>query len=472
MNLENTAERLAGLASLLYAGCGLPAWCFDKEGGLYFTTSAYGKELGMFLEIGGCKEFAMTKGTEHDRPFVMSDALGMVWVGEFVELTEDIGRTLVLMGPAFYSETSLQVIREGMQKEDISLAVRNTGRKILSYIPILPMPILNQYIRMFHFAATSQMIQPDEYIYQSDLEEEVFQSGIREKAMEQNFLDYENSYALERLIMQCVREGNMAYENIVGDNYLQKPPRNYMTGDSLREAKDILIIFTSQCCNAAIEGKMSIKAAKELEAAFIHKIEKSRTVTQLTGLRHQIMQEYISKVHELRLVSEISRPIRLCCDYVNAHFMEPMKLGDIAKEVGYTEYYLTRKFQREMGERLWDYVRNVRLDYAKILLISTECTVQEISERCQFGSRNYFTRMFRAREGASPKEYRERARNLDLPGDGTWVKMNKEEVGNGIKSGICGVRGGPAAGGGNHHVQENVWGIWALLQRKDFFADL
>ncbi len=282
MNLENTAERLAGLASLLYAGCGLPAWCFDKEGGLYFTTSAYGKELGMFLEIGGCKEFAMTKGTE----------------------------------------------------------------------------------------------------------------------------------------------GNMAYENIVGDNYLQKPPRNYMTGDSLREAKDILIIFTSQCCNAAIEGKMSIKAAKELEAAFIHKIEKSRTVTQLTGLRHQMMQEYISKVHELRLVSEISRPIRLCCDYVNAHFMEPMKLGDIAKEVGYTEYYLTRKFQREMGERLWDYVRNVRLDYAKILLISTECTVQEISERCQFGSRNYFTRMFRAREGASPKEYRERARNLDLPGDGTWVKMN------------------------------------------------
>ncbi len=330
MNLENTAERLAGLASLLYAGCGLPVWCFDKEGGLYFTTSAYGKELGMFLEIGGCKEFAMTKGTEHDRPFVMSDALGMVWVGEFVELTEDIGRTLVLMEPAFYSETSLQVIREG----------------------------------------------------------------------------------------------NMAYENIVGDNYLQKPPRNYMTGDSLREAKDILIIFTSQCCNAAIEGKMSIKAAKELEAAFIHKIEKSRTVTQLTGLRHQIMQEYISKVHELRLVSEISRPIRLCCDYVNAHFMEPMKLGDIAKEVGYTEYYLTRKFQREMGERLWDYVRNVRLDYAKILLISTECTVQEISERCQFGSRNYFTRMFRAREGASPKEYRERARNLDLPGDGTWVKMN------------------------------------------------
>lgn len=60
---------------------------------------------------------------------------------------------------------------------------------------------------------------------------------------------------------------------------------------------------------------------------------------------------------------------------------------------------------------LWDYVRKIRLDYAKILLISTEYSIQEISERCQFGSRNYFTRMFRAWEGVSPKEYRERARD-------------------------------------------------------------
>lgn len=57
---------------------------------------------------------------------------------------------------------------------------------------------------------------------------------------------------------------------------------------------------------------------------------------------------------------------------------------------------------------LWDYVRKIRLDYAKILLISTEYSIQEISERCQFGSRNYFTRMFRVWEGVSPKEYRER----------------------------------------------------------------
>lgn len=204
------------------------------------------------------------------------------------------------MGSAFYSETSLQVVRERMQKEDISLVIRNMGRKILSYIPILPMPILNQYIRMFHFAATGQMIQPDEYVYQSDLE---------------------------------------------------------------KEAKDILIIFTSQCCNAAIEGKMSIKAAKELEARTIRKIEKCKTVTRLTGLRHEVMQEYITRVHEISLASGISRPIRLCCDYV------------------------------------------------KILLISTEYSIQEISERCQFGSRNYFTRMFRVWEGVSPKEYRERARD-------------------------------------------------------------
>lgn len=407
MEFRNTEVRFANLATLLYVGCELAVWCFDKDGKLYYTTSAYGKELGTFLEIGGCKEYAMTKGVEYDKPFVMSDALGMIWVGEYVEVTENTGRVLVLMGPMFHMETSQQAIRERMKEQDISLPLRNIGRQILSRIPVLSIPVMNQYIRMFHFSATGQIICPDEYIYQSALEVDSFAGASSSGFQEKNPLDYENSYAREQLILQCVREGNLAYENIVGGNYLQRVPENYMTGDSLREAKDILIIFTSQCCQAAIEGKLSVKMAKEMERHFIHEIEKCRKITQLSGLRRQIMDKYISRVHEIELASELSRPIRLCCDYVNAHFMEPITLSDIAREAGYTEYYLTRKFQKEMGRQLGDYIRKIRLNYAKILLVSSEKSIQEISEWCQFGSRNYFTRMFKAEEGVSPREYRE-----------------------------------------------------------------
>ena len=72
--------------------------------------------------------------------------------------------------------------------------------------------------------------------------------------------------------------------------------------------------------------------------------------------------------------------------------------------------FCSRKFQKEMGIRLSDYIRDTRLEYAKIWLLSTEKTVQEISEQLQFCSTNYFSRVFREKEGVSPQEFRDSAK--------------------------------------------------------------
>lgn len=155
---ENKAHRLANLAALLYTGCNLPLWCFSKDGRLFFTTSAYEKELGAFLEIIGCMEYALTRDIELDRPFVMSDAMGLIWVGEFSEVTEQIGRVLVLMGPMFNSETSYKTIEARMQERDISLPMRSIGRRILMNVPVLTIPMMHQYIKMLHYSATGKVI--------------------------------------------------------------------------------------------------------------------------------------------------------------------------------------------------------------------------------------------------------------------------------------------------------------------------
>ena len=41
-----------------------------------------------------------------------------------------------------------------------------------------------------------------------------------------------------------------------------------------------------------------------------------------------------------------------------------MWLEDLAKAACYSEYYLNRKFQQEMGQRISDYIRDTRLEYA------------------------------------------------------------------------------------------------------------
>ena len=74
----------------------------------------------------------------------------------------------------------------------------------------------------------------------------------------------------------------------------------------------------------------------------------------------------------------------------------------------YTEYYLTEKFKYETGLSVSDYVRNAKINRAKMLLQSTDLSVSEIAERLAFNSANYLIRVFKELEGCTPAAFMEK----------------------------------------------------------------
>ena len=82
--------------------------------------------------------------------------------------------------------------------------------------------------------------------------------------------------------------------------------------------------------------------------------------------------------------------MKQCCDYIRRHILQPLELSQIARHVGYSEYYLSKRFNREMGIRVVDFIKDERINLAKIWLVTTSKSVDEISETLQFNSRNYF----------------------------------------------------------------------------------
>lgn len=63
--------------------------------------------------------------------------------------------------------------------------------------------------------------------------------------------------------------------------------------------------------------------------------------------------------------------------------------------MGYTEYYMTHKFKEETGLSVTDYIKFAKIERAKVLLKSTNQTVQDIAAALSFSTRNYFSRIFR-----------------------------------------------------------------------------
>ena len=86
----------------------------------------------------------------------------------------------------------------------------------------------------------------------------------------------------------------------------------------------------------------------------------------------------------------------------------------IATSLNYHPYYVNRVFKRELGVSLRSYIINYRLSVAKELLASTGYNVSEIAFRTGFSTSAYFVKMFKAKHGITPKEYRKKQISVEL----------------------------------------------------------
>ena len=215
------------------------------------------------------------------------------------------------------------------------------------------------------------------------------------------------SRMLEARILKAVREGEIEFglDRVMGENgveYKSLIKIDYGGKEALRDEKDTVLIFTALCARAAIEGGLSEVIAMELEKEYVRKVEQTRTVTELILLNQVMLHSFIEKVYDCRIQSGISRPIQECCNYINRNLCNNLKLKEMAEEIGYTEYYLTRKFAKEMGIPMSEYINTKKTELAKIWLLTTDKSMQEISDELGYGTRNYFSRVFKEKTGISP----------------------------------------------------------------------
>ena len=94
--------------------------------------------------------------------------------------------------------------------------------------------------------------------------------------------------------------------------------------------------------------------------------------------------------------------------FIDNHIEEPLLLCDIANELGYSPFYVSRILKERKGITLRQYIISYRIKAAKRLLEVSGKTVNEIAEQLGFTDASYFTKVFKSEVGETPKEYRNR----------------------------------------------------------------
>ncbi len=137
--------------------------------------------------------------------------------------------------------------------------------------------------------------------------------------------------------------------------------------------------------DSLIEKLNASEAEREIT---IHEIiELVRSVTDFDKVEPTIVDE-IKQLAEANLSGDIS-------------------VSDMAKRIGISMHYMCHLFKKKTGITIGDYKKELRITYAKKLLVDTDKKISEITGLCGFGSDSYFSKVFKEAEGVAPSAYRE-----------------------------------------------------------------
>ena len=122
----------------------------------------------------------------------------------------------------------------------------------------------------------------------------------------------------------------------------------------------------------------------------------------LDFLKKTIIDERMGQYREL---------IDQAIHYIKQNFSDTeLSLGSVADHINLSSSHFSTIFSQALGKTFVEYLTEQRLKEAKRLLAKTDWKLSMIAAEIGYNDPNYFSYIFKRKEGLSPKEYRKKSR--------------------------------------------------------------
>ncbi|NQT58082.1 MAG: AraC family transcriptional regulator [Bacteroidetes bacterium] len=109
--------------------------------------------------------------------------------------------------------------------------------------------------------------------------------------------------------------------------------------------------------------------------------------------------------------SRKTKNIEIICRILEADYGENMNLNTLADRINLNPSYVSRIFKQSTGTSFVDYLTDLRVEKAKVLLETSNMNVKGICLQVGYWNTNYFIKVFKKKVGKTPGEFR---RDLNL----------------------------------------------------------
>ena len=133
----------------------------------------------------------------------------------------------------------------------------------------------------------------------------------------------------------------------------------------------------------------------------------------MVALLVSIARENQGEKGPAEISGKVTTPVSRALDYITLHYMETLKVEELARWCHISETHFRRVFTEFMQMGPLEYINLVRVQAACNYLKNTDESMSDIAGKCGFTTLSTFNRNFKQITGVSPSEWRKRPENFE-----------------------------------------------------------
>ena len=401
---DEIKQRVSLLEQLLQCNSKIIFSRYNLSGAL-LSTNATNSIYDTMLRYSKRLDDAIAFGKTNSGPIVITSDFGLIWSVVFEP--DENGDLIYIhtLGPVLTSPLSESTLNDLLKNPEIRVKWKPKLVNYIRDIKVIPATEFFKDTLMLHYCITGVYLKPSDITFLRYNEE----SEDEKKSIRGNYADF---WALENSMTNFIRNGDIHYKEKIPSASSVLNAFQPLLDVSDSDAKTLATIFCGLCIRAAIDGGLSPDTAYTKSNIYLRNLSGTATVAEIMNICNNLFEDLLFQVHNHEAKSIYSMEITTCIDYIETHTDDPLSIETLASRIGYSKYYLSKKFKVEVGMSVNSYIKKARIDRASYLLMSTDMDIDDISALLHFGNRNFFTKIFKEETGSTPAKFRDDHKRL------------------------------------------------------------
>lgn len=174
---------------------------------------------------------------------------------------------------------------------------------------------------------------------------------------------------------------------------------------SITDKKNDLLIWNAIYSKEIIKNGIATKYLHPIYNKFYKEISLLNSLDKLQKLELNMIDTYVNLLINDTEVTD-SFVINRILKHLHLNIESTISLKKLSNDLNLSQGYISDCFKKHMGITIMNYAKKIRIERAKVLLLTTNDSILDISIRLGFHDQSHFYKIFKSFTGVSPSQYR------------------------------------------------------------------